>query len=108
MTFAAGRLSFHGHATAVCAAGMFLALGAIAPAQAGEASDCARYGADYVAVSGSTGCVRIGGHVRAAKPASPALAYASTQQDGLFQTASNAPNLASFPPFRLLNEMLPR
>ena len=45
--------------------------------------------------------------MRAAKPASPALAYTSSQ-DGLFQTASNAPNLASFPPFRLLNEMLPR
>lgn len=106
MTFAAGRFSFRDHASAACAV-MLVALGGLAPAQAEDAGNCARYGADYVAVSGSTGCVRIGGHVRAAKTASPALAYASTQ-DGLFQTASNAPNLASFPPFRLLNEMLPR
>ncbi len=106
MTFAAGRFPFRDHASAACAV-MFIALGAIAPAHAEDAGNCARYGADYVAVSGSTGCVKIGGHVRAAKPASPALAYTSSQ-DGLFQTASNAPNLASFPPFRLLNEMLPR
>ncbi len=67
-------------------------------------ANCARYGADYVAVAGSNGCVRIGGHVRVnmAKraPAPEALGYAPGQD--VLRTA------AAFPPFRLLNEMLPR
>lgn len=85
---------------------MLVVLGSMTPARADDSGNCARYGADYVAVAGSGGCVKIGGHVRA-KSTSPALAYAPTH-DGLFQTASNGPDLASFPPFRLLNEIMPR
>jgi hypothetical protein len=49
------------------------ALIACAPAHAespGAASGdrCARLGADFVAISGAQGCVRVGGHVRAEAP----------------------------------------
>jgi hypothetical protein len=106
MNFATDRLSFRDLFLPVCAVGLLFAMGAKTPARAEDAANCARYGADYVAVAGSGGCVKIGGHVRA-KSASPALAYAPSHE-GLFQTASNGPDLASFPPFRLLNEMMPR
>ena len=106
MNFATDRLSFRDLVLPVCSMGMLLALGCMTPAHAEDAAHCARYGADYVAVAGSGGCVKIGGHVRA-KSASPALAYAQSHEV-LFQTASNGPDLASFPPFRLLNEMMPR
>jgi len=106
MNFAADRFSRRDLVSAFCGAGMLVALGGITPVRAEDAGNCARYGADYVAVAGSGGCVKIGGHVRA-KSASPALAYAPSHE-GLFQTASNGPDLASFPPFRLLNEMMPR
>lgn len=35
-----------------------------AGAHADAVNRCARYGADYAPVSGSNGCVRLGGHVR--------------------------------------------
>lgn len=106
MNFAADRFSTRDLVSAFCAAGMLVVLGSMTPARADDSGNCARYGADYVAVAGSGGCVKIGGHVRA-KSTSPALAYAPTHE-GLFQTASNGPDLASFPPFRLLNEIMPR
>jgi hypothetical protein len=106
MNFAADRISLRDFVLIVCGASALVALGAIAPAHAEDTGNCARYGADYVAVAGSGGCVRIGGHVRA-KSATPALAYAPSHE-GLFQTASNGPDLASFPPFRLLNEIMPK
>ncbi len=106
MNFVADRFSLRDLVLAMCGAGALAALGIMTPAHAEEKGNCARFGADYVSVAGSGGCVRIGGHVRA-KSASPALAYAPSHE-GLFQTASNGPDLASFPPFRLLNEIMPR
>lgn len=50
------------------------------PARAETANRCARYGADYVAVAGSNGCVKIGGHVRAdisRGPTGGAMGYAA-------------------------------
>lgn len=83
---------------------LFVVMVAANAAKAETSANCARYGADYVAVAGSNGCVRVGGHVRVnmAKktPAPEALGYASGQD--VLRTA------AAFPPFRLLNEMLPR
>lgn len=106
MNFAASRFSLRDLVPAIFGVGALAAIGIMTPAHAEDKDNCARLGADYVAVAGSGGCVRIGGHVRAKSP-SPALAYAPSH-DGLFQTASNGPDLASFPPFRLLNDMMPR
>ena len=56
------------------------ALAVSAAARAETANHCARYGADYVPVAGSSGCVRIGGHVRvdiARAPAAGAMGYAA-------------------------------
>ncbi len=106
MNFAADRFSLSNFVPAMCGACALVALAVVTPAHAEDNGNCARLGPDFVAVAGSGGCVRIGGHVRA-KSASPALAYAPNH-DGLFQTASSGPDLASFPPFRLLNEIMPR
>jgi hypothetical protein len=66
---------------------------------------CARYGSDYVAVAGSNGCVKIGGHVRvdniARAPVAP-MGYAS-MTDGAQRTS----NLQPMAPFGL-NDLFPR
>ena len=80
------------------------------PARAENASNCARYGADYVAVSGSSNCVRVGGHVRVnnlPRSSGAPLAYAPDQK-GLYQTAAAGSQLQLLAPFALLNEILPR
>jgi hypothetical protein len=51
--------------------GLFAVAVVFGPARAespagAQHSGCAKFGADYVAVAGGDGCVRIGGHVRAA------------------------------------------
>ena len=74
-----------------------------APARAETPNHCARYGADYVAVSGSNGCVKIGGHVRvdiARAPVAP-MGYASS--DGVQRTS----HLQPMAPFGL-NNLFPR
>lgn len=45
---------------------------------------CSNLGRDFVSISGATGCVRIGGHVRAetAPPRAAPLGYAAEPQDG--------------------------
>jgi hypothetical protein len=45
-------------------------------------ASCSHLGNDFVSVSGASGCVRIGGHVRAAKAQPAPLGYAETQ-DGM-------------------------
>lgn len=79
------------------------ALGA-APAQAETSNHCARYGADYVAVAGSNGCVKIGGHVRVdiARAPTAAMGYAATQ-DGVQRTS----HLQPMAPFGI-NDLFPR
>ncbi len=77
---------------------------ATAPVHAEATNQCARYGADYVAVSGSNGCVKIGGHVRvdiARAPAAP-MGYASLA-DGVQHTS----HLQPMAPFGL-NDLFPR
>jgi len=62
---------------------------AVAPASADTINRCARYGADYAAVSGSNSCVRIGGHVRVelGRPQTVApMGYAA--QDGVVPAAA--------------------
>jgi len=74
------------------------------PASAEVTNNCARYGADYVAVAGSTGCVKIGRHVRVDIPRAPAapMGYASLS-DGV-QHASSLQPMAPFG----LNDLFPR
>lgn len=85
-----------------------LAIGAsltAVPANAEASNNCARYGANYVAVSGSSGCVKIGGHVRVDMPRAPAAApmgYAALG-DGV-QRASHLQPMAPFG----LNDLFPR
>lgn len=90
------------------AAPLGFAIGLVAsgyPAHAETSSQCARYGADYVAVAGSTGCVKIGGHVRvdiARGPSAPApMGYAAA--DGVQRTS----HLQPMAPFGL-NDLFPR
>jgi hypothetical protein len=74
------------------------------PASAETVNQCARYGADYVAVSGSNGCVKIGGHVRVdiARAPAAAMGYAASA-DGLQRTS----HLQPMAPFGL-NDLFPR
>lgn len=77
---------------------------AAAPARAEATNHCARYGADYVAVAGSNGCVKIGGHVRVdiARAPSSAMGYAALA-DGVQRTS----HLQPMAPFGL-NDLFPR
>ncbi|MCC3246568.1 porin [Methylocystis sp. WRRC1] len=108
MMFAALRpLASSGFASA-SVLGAMLATFAVAPAGAETVSHCARYGSDYVAVAGSNGCVRIGGHVRvdiARTPIAP-MGYAA-MQDGVHHAAARAANLQPVAPFGL-NDLFPR
>jgi hypothetical protein len=81
---------------------------AVAPARADAVSQCARYGADYVAVAGSNGCVRLGGHVRVVMPRMPAspMGYAEMQRDGMQHAAARS-SLPPMAPFGL-HELFPR
>ncbi|PPD46185.1 MAG: hypothetical protein CTY15_02100 [Methylocystis sp.] len=81
----------------------FAALLAAGSVNAETANHCARYGADYVAVAGSNGCVKIGGHVRVdiARAPTSAMGYAAT--DG-FQRTSHLQPMAPFG----LNDLFPR
>ncbi|WP_330083064.1 hypothetical protein [Methylocystis iwaonis] len=86
-----------------------LAIGAsldAAPANA-ESSNCARYGANYVAVSGSSGCVKIGGHVRVDIPRAPAAAAAPMGYAALGDGVQRASHLQPMAPFGL-NDLFPR
>lgn len=65
---------------------------AVTPVRAENVSQCARYGADYVAVAGSNGCVRLGGHVRVAMPRTPVapMGYAEMPRDGMRHAAAHS------------------
>ncbi len=73
------------------------------PAMAETPSHCARYGADYVAVAGSNGCVKIGGHVRADIARAPTQAMSYAAADGVQRAA-----YLQMGPFGLISELLPR
>lgn len=100
MTFAISRSHALGLPAALALAAVFVATTAKAEAN----SHCARYGADYVAVAGSNGCVKIGGHVRVdiARAPSAAMGYAATG-DGVQRTS----HLQPMAPFGL-NDLFPR
>jgi len=108
MMFADFRpFAFSGLAT-VCAFGALIATTAVVPAMADSPSHCARYGSDYVAVAGSSGCVRIAGHVRAdiaRAPAAP-MNYAA-MQDGVQHASAHASSLQPVAPFGL-SDLFPR
>jgi hypothetical protein len=94
---------FRPHAPLAIAATLALAASFSAlPAQAESSNHCARYGADYVAVAGSNGCVKIGGHVRVDMARQQAMGYASLS-DGV-QHASSLQPMAPFG----LNDLFPR
>ena len=100
MTFANSSILALGLPAAFALAAAFAA-----PAAKAEAANhCARYGADYVAVAGSNGCVKIGGHVRVdiARAPSAAMGYAATG-DGVQRTS----HLQPMAPFGL-NDLFPR
>jgi hypothetical protein len=68
-------------------AGMFavLVMATAARAETAGRGNCARLGEDYVAVAGSDGCVRIGGHVRVndiSRERLPPAGYAAMGPDG--------------------------
>jgi hypothetical protein len=68
-------------------------------------NQCARYGSDYVAVAGSNGCVKIGGHVRVdniARAPTGSVGYAAVP-DGVQRTS----HLQPMAPFGL-NDLFPR
>lgn len=78
------------------------------PAEADTVNHCARLGADYVAVAGSNGCVKIGGHVRvdiARAPAS-AMGYAALP-DGVQRAAARSGYYPPVAPFGL-TDLFPR
>jgi type IV secretory pathway protease TraF len=82
-----------------------------AAASAETASHCARYGSDYVAVAGSDGCVRIGGHVRVDNARAPAVAagamgYAALP-DGVQRTAARGGYYPAAAPLGL-GDLFPR
>jgi len=81
---------------------------AVTPARAENVSQCARYGADYVAVAGSNGCVRLGGHVRVTMPRAPAvpMGYAEMHRDGMQRAAARS-SLPPMAPFGL-HDLFPR
>ena len=81
---------------------------AVAPVRAENASQCARYGADYVAVAGSNGCVRLGGHVRVTMPRTPGapLGYTEMPRDGMQHAAARS-SLLPITPFGL-HDLFPR
>jgi len=83
----------------------FAASLSVSAAKAEASNHCARYGSDYVAVAGSNGCVKVGGHVRADNiaraPAAP-MGYASLA-DGVQRAA----HLQPMAPFGL-NDLFPR
>ncbi len=83
----------------------FAASLSVSAAKAETPNHCARYGSDYVAVAGSNGCVKIGGHVRvdniARAPAAP-MGYAALA-DGVQRTS----HLQPMAPFGL-NDLFPR
>jgi len=67
---------------------------------------CARYGADFVAVSGSDGCVRLGGHVRVKLPQNGApMGYAPG--DG-FRNAADSVHAGARPASLGLMELFAR
>ncbi len=96
---------FRPHAPlAIAAAAALAATFSALPARAEASNNCARYGADYVAVAGSNGCVKIGGHVRvdiARAPVAP-MGYAAAG-DGVQRTS----HLEPMAPFGL-NDLFPR
>ncbi|MBI1981879.1 MAG: hypothetical protein HYS63_10105 [Methylocystis sp.] len=81
---------------------------AVTPVRAENVSQCARYGADYVAVAGSNNCVRLGGHVRVAMPRTPVapMGYAAMPRDGMQRAAARS-SLLPIAPFGL-HELFPR
>ena len=81
---------------------------AVAPAHADNVSQCAQYGADYVAVAGSNGCVRLGGHVRVTMPRAPVapMGYAEMRRDGMQHAAARS-SLPPMAPFGL-HDLFPR
>lgn len=85
-----------------------LAALAVTPVRAENVSQCARYGADYVAVAGSNGCVRLGGHVRVTMPRTPVapMGYAAMPRDGM-QHASARSSWLPMAPFGL-HDLFPR
>lgn len=107
MMLADFRLPAHPRLSLACAFGAFAML-AVAPANAENVSHCARYGSDYVAVAGSNGCVRIGGHVRVDIPRGSAapMGYAA-MGDGVQRAAARMSQLQPVAPFGL-NELFPR
>jgi hypothetical protein len=85
-----------------------LATFAVTPVRAENVSQCARYGADYVPVAGSNGCVRLGGHVRVAMPRTPVapMGYAEMPRDGMRHAAARSSWLP-MAPFGL-HDLFPR
>ena len=81
---------------------------AVTPVRAENISQCARYGADYVAVAGSNGCVELGGHVRVAMPRTPVapMGYAEMPRDGMRHAAARS-SLLPMAPFGL-HDLFPR
>lgn len=81
---------------------------AAAPARADNVNHCARYGADFVAVAGSNGCVRLGGHVRVDMPRTPVapMGYTDMRRDGTQHAAARS-SLPPMAPFGL-HDLFPR
>ncbi len=95
---------FRPHAPlAIAAVAVIAATVSACPALAETPSHCARYGADYVAVAGSNGCVKIGGHVRADIARAPTQAMSYAAADGVQRAA-----YLQMGPFGLISELLPR
>jgi len=91
-----------------CFFGVIALMAAAAPARADNVSQCARYGADFVAVAGSNGCVRLGGHVRVDMPRTPVrpMGYTDMRRDGAQHAAARS-SLPPMAPFGL-HDLFPR
>jgi hypothetical protein len=88
----------------IAAAAAIAASVAALPAKAENPSHCARYGADYVAVAGSNGCVKIGGHVRVDMARAPTQAMGYAAADGVQRAAQLQP----MGPFGLIHDLFRR
>ncbi len=94
-------------------AGMIAALAcASAPASAETIGrgNCARLGENFVAVAGSDGCVRIGGHVRVNNIAGerlPPVGYAAVSPDGVQRASERSAHVRAGAPLGI-GDIFPR
>ena len=90
---------------------VFAAVALVAPVQAqnavGPTNRCARMGDNFVAVSGTDGCVRIGGHIRVDIAKGPQAPMGYAAMDGVQRASERSSHVRAMAPFGL-EDLFPR